>query len=111
VSAGARELVGRRFRSRLTARAAILAVLVMVLGLFSVVPVRQYLEQRARVADLEEQARTLEAANDRLEAQIARLGDPDVIERLARECLGMVKSGEVAFVVVPKGGRTEPAPC
>ena len=36
----------------------------------------------------------------------------DELERIARECLGMVKPGEIAFVVVPKGGHTAtPSDC
>ena len=32
------------------------------------------------------------------------------LERLARQCLGMVKPGEIAFVVVPKEGAPAPPP-
>jgi cell division protein FtsB len=38
------------------------------------------------------------------------LRDPGFLERLARQCLGMVKPGEVAFVVVPVQGAPAPPP-
>jgi cell division protein FtsB len=31
--------------------------------------------------------------------------DPAYVERFARECLGMIKPGEIPFVVVPKHGK------
>ena len=33
------------------------------------------------------------------------------LERIARECLGMVKPGETAFVVVPAHGKPDPPDC
>ncbi|MGQ0668121.1 MAG: FtsB family cell division protein [Actinomycetota bacterium] len=100
-----------RARARPTARGVLLAAVVAVLAVFSAVPVRQYLDQRGEIADLGRQILLLEDANAELERWIARLHDPAELERLARECLGMVKSGEVAFVVVPKGGEPQPPPC
>lgn len=96
---------------RLTGRAAALLVIVTLLGVFSAVPIRQYAEQRSRIAGLEREAARLEQANATLESEIARLRDPAELERLARECLGMVKPGEVAFVVVPKDGQPRPTSC
>ena len=46
-----------------------------------------------------------------LQADIVRLHDPAEKERLARECLGMVHEGEIAFVTGSRTGNTEPAPC
>jgi cell division protein FtsB len=89
-------LAGSRVRP--TARAALLIVLVIMLALFSVVPVRRYLAQRTQLGRLERQATELERANDELRSNIRRLHDPDYLERIARACLGMVKPGEVAFV-------------
>ena len=100
-----------RARARPTARGVLLAAVVAVLAVFSAVPVREYLDQRGQIADLGRQIRLLEDANAELELRIVRLHDPAEIERLARECLGMVKPGEVAFVVVPKGGEPQPSAC
>ncbi len=97
MSAGTRTL--ERDRPRLTGRAAGLMVAVALLALLTLVPGRQYLEQRGRIAELERRATQLEQQNDELQAQIVALRDPAEIERLARECLGMVRPGEIALVV------------
>ena len=77
----------------------------------SIAPARVWLDQRGRLRDLERQAAQLEASNQRLEERIADLRDPDTLERLARECLGMVQPGEIAIITVPKGGAPAPPPC
>jgi cell division protein FtsB len=87
-----------RDRPRLTARAGALVVIVTLLGVLAVVPARAYLDQRARIAALELQAERLETQNAALSDSIAKLQDPAELERLARECLGMVKPGEIAFI-------------
>lgn len=87
-----------RDRPRLTARAGALLVIVTLLGVLAMVPARAYLDQRARIAALELQAQQLEAQNATLLRAIAKLHDPAELERLARQCLGMVEPGEIAFV-------------
>lgn len=103
MSAGSRAL--ERERPRLTGRAAALLVVVLLLGMLALVPARQYLEQRGRISELERQATELEQRNGALRAEIASLYDPVELERLARECLGMVRPGETALVV--PGARTD----
>ncbi len=100
-----------RPRARLTPRAAILAVLVVILGMALAVPVRQYFEQRSEIAGLERRLSELRAERDALEAKIRRLNDPAYLERVARRCLGMVRPGEIPFVTVPESGRPRPARC
>jgi cell division protein FtsB len=87
-----------RDRPRLTGRAAALLVAVTILAVMAVVPIGRYLDQRAVIADIERRAAELGSRNAELRAEIARLHDPVELERLARECLGMVGPGEVAFV-------------
>jgi cell division protein FtsB len=96
VSAGTGTLP--RDRPRLTARAAALLVVIALLALLTLVPARQFLAQRGRIAELEAKATRLEQRNDALQRQIAGLKDPAELERLARECLGMVRPGEIALV-------------
>jgi len=96
----------RRPRMRLAPRAAILAVVVMVLLLYMMVPLRSYLEQRTRLAQLQRQSQVLQQQQADLLRQIAQLQDPNYLQRIARECLGLVRPGEIAFVIVPK---SEPA--
>jgi len=100
-----------RPRPRLTGRAAALLVIVTVLGVFAVMPARELLAERGRIADLERQALVLQRENRRLSEQIARLHDPAELERLARACLGMVRPGEIAFVTTPRPGDREPSSC
>ncbi|HEV2950899.1 MAG TPA: septum formation initiator family protein, partial [Actinomycetota bacterium] len=67
-------------------------------------------EQTAELARFEQQADALERRNEALAARAEQLRDHAFLERLARRCLGMVKPGEVAFVVVPKEGAPAPPP-
>jgi cell division protein FtsB len=87
-----------RDRPRLTGRAAALLIAIALLVVMAVVPIGRYLEQRGAIADLERRAAQLEDRNAALRAEISKLHDPAELERLARECLGMVAPGEVAFV-------------
>jgi len=98
-------------RTRLTPRAPILLFAVFLAGVFAVAPMRSYLHQRAELADLQHQADQLEQQNTELERRIADLNDPATLERLARECLGMVDPGEIAFVPIPKGHAPTPPDC
>ncbi|MDP9296551.1 MAG: septum formation initiator family protein [Actinomycetota bacterium] len=98
-------------RAKPTARAALLVVAVMILGLAFVYPARQYLGERAQVADLQQQAHALEVQNAALQHHVTELHDPSYLERLARECLGMIKPGDIAFVSVPKGSDTGSTEC
>jgi cell division protein FtsB len=94
-------------RVRLTGRAALLIVVVSMIGVFSIVPVRQYLAQRGEISDLQRRETRLERANASLRSDIRQLHDPADLERIARACLGMVKPGEIAFV--SKSSGTDPA--
>ncbi len=95
--------------ARLSARGAALAVVVVFLLTLAVAPFRILLEQRGQLGELERQTTELRQESAELHAQIDLLNDPRNLERLARECLGMVHPGEIAFVTVPKHGPP-PAP-
>lgn len=71
---------------------------VMLVGL---VPFRQILNQRDAVATAEDRLTTLTEVNGRLEAEIAALNTPVEIERRAREDFGLVRPGEIGYIVVP----------
>ena len=100
----------RRRRVRLTARATILCTLVIGVLVLSVAPAQMYFEQTAEVARLERQVAALSRTNETLSARAEQLRDRAFLERLARQCLGMVKRGEIAFVVVPTEGAPAPPP-
>jgi cell division protein FtsB len=96
---------------RATPRASILLFAVFLAVVFAVAPMRAYLHQRAELSDLQRQAVLLEQQNTALERRIADLNDAATLERLARECLGMVEPGEIAFVPIPKGRAPTPPDC
>ncbi len=100
-----------RVRPRVTTRAIVLAAVVTGLLITAVFPLRTYLAERAQVGALESRITELQRDNRRLAARIDRLQDPKYLERLARECLGMVKPGEISFVVVPRGHAPAPRAC
>ena len=109
MSTGAHAVPGRR--ARITPRAALLAVVMVALLAAGVVPLQQYMDQRAEIRSLEEQVDALLQQRARLEHRVDRLRDPEYLELLARKCLGMVKKGEISFVAVPEGGEPHPASC
>ena len=100
----------RRRRARLTVRATVLLTLIVGVLALSVAPAQMYFEQKAELARFEQQAAALERKNGALAARTEQLRDRAFLERLARQCLGMVKRGEIAFVVVPKEGVPAPPP-
>jgi cell division protein FtsB len=104
---GARAPVGLR----LTPRATILGFIVFVAAIFAVAPARAYLDQRAQREQLATQVQQLQQQNAALQHQIDQLHDPVELERLARECLGMVDPGEIAIVPVVPGKAPTPPNC
>jgi len=96
---------------RVTPRAAILLVVCVIALTFAVAPFRAYLGQRGQMASLSHQMQVLESQNADLQRQAARLQDQSYLQQLARECLGMVRPGEIAFVTVPQHGKPVPPPC
>jgi cell division protein FtsB len=68
---------------------------------FAVFPTSTYLDQRSSTKEAEERLEVLRAQNEAYEARIARLEDPEEIERLAREQYNLVFEGEEAYAVLP----------
>ena len=83
----------------------VLGVAVILVVLFGAGVLAEPLANRrdadARVALLEEQRAALAAENARLEQRVEDLEDPLTIELLAREEQGLVRPGEVPYVLVP----------
>ncbi len=92
-----------------------LALMLVGLAVFTnVVPYRQIVDQGRQVAAAEAELEALQDENQVLTAQRDALETPVEIERLAREKLGYVRPGEVAYVVlepptVPTTSLTGPA--
>ena len=91
-------------RVRVSTRAAVLVILLLTVLMFAISPLRALLAARDELDGLRRQAEVLEGQNATLEDRILQLQDPAYLERLARECLGMVEPGETAFVTVPEDG-------
>jgi cell division protein FtsB len=94
---------------RLTPQASILAFVVFLAAIFAVAPARAYLEQRSERGRLAHEVQQLQQENDALQQRLTKLHDPIEMERLARECLGLVDPGEIAFVPV-RPNAPPPAP-
>jgi cell division protein FtsB len=89
----------------------VLVFSMFIVAIIAIAPARAYLEQRDRLEDLHRQAARIALANEELQHRIAELSDPRTLERMARECLGMVMPGETGFVVIPRGEAPTPADC
>lgn len=76
-------------------------VVVIALALLMLAgPVNRWLDGRERLGVLDEQRAALEVEVERLQSRAEDLHDPSHVELLAREQLGLVRPGEVPYVVV-----------
>ncbi|MFE3328233.1 septum formation initiator family protein [Streptomyces sp. NPDC059176] len=91
-------------RSRLTGRAAFLALVVCSMIVALAYPMRQYVSQRNEIAEQQRLAAAARERVERLRDEKARLQDDAYVMRLAREHLHMVMPGETGYTVV--GPRT-----
>jgi cell division protein FtsB len=87
-------------RVSLTGRAAILGIVLLVLGISFAYPLRNWFAQRAEVAGLQAQIAEQQRSVKDLEHQIARWNDPAYVQAVARERLHFVLPGETLFVVL-----------
>lgn len=83
------------------ARGAVVGTLLVVLLLSALYPIRQYVGQKNELKRLTVEERRLGDRIQELKTVRSRLLTDEEIERIAREELGMVRPGEVAYVVVP----------
>ncbi|MFD7339930.1 septum formation initiator family protein [Streptomyces violascens] len=90
-------------RSRLTGRAALLALVMCSLIVALAYPMRQYVSQRSDIADQKRRAADAQKEVEQLRDEKARLQDDAYIEKLAREHLHMQFPGETSFTVVDPG--------
>ena len=85
--------------TRLTGRAAVLAVVICAIALSLAYPVREYVNQRRQIDALVAQQQSMLAQVKNLQAQQARLSSPAYIEQLARQELNMCYPGTRCYVV------------
>jgi cell division protein FtsB len=94
--------------------AAITTLLFILMGaafLTQVVPTRQIFDSQRQVNAARAQLAALQTDNALLEADVTALGTDAEIEKLAREKLGYVRPGEIAYIVLdpPEEDRAPPA--
>lgn len=96
---------------------ALTALLFLLLGaafLTQLVPYRQIIDSHRQVEEARAELGALEEENARLQADADALHTDAEIEKLAREKLGYVRPGEIAYVVLDppqdQEEQAEPAP-
>jgi cell division protein FtsL len=97
--------------TRLTSRAAVLAVVICAIALSLAYPVREYIAQRQQIGQLVAQRQAMLTQVKSLQAEQARLSAPSYIEQLARQELDMCFPGTQCYVVEgsqPLLGGTQP---
>ncbi|MEV5509544.1 FtsB family cell division protein [Streptomyces orinoci] len=91
-------------RSRLTGRAALLALVVCSLVVALAYPMRQWVTQRSDIDDQRRQSEHARQEVRRLSDEKARLEDPAYVEQQAREHLHYVRPGETGYTVLDGSG-------
>ena len=87
-------------RSRLTGRAALLALVLCSLIVALAYPIRQYVSQRTEVADLRRQREQARERVEQLRDLKARWQDDAYAEQQIRDRLHYVMPGETGYVVI-----------
>ncbi|MFI7501151.1 septum formation initiator family protein [Streptomyces sp. NPDC049687] len=87
-------------RSRLTGRAALLALVLCTLIVALAYPMRQYVSQRADIADLEREKEQAARRVEQLRDLKARWQDDAYAEQQIRQRLHYVMPGETGYVVI-----------
>ncbi|MFF3504114.1 septum formation initiator family protein [Streptomyces sp. NPDC003247] len=87
-------------RSRLTGRAALLALVLCSMIVALAYPMRQYVSQRADIADLEREKEQARQRVEELRDLKARWQDDAYAEQQIRERLHYVMPGETGFIVI-----------
>jgi cell division protein FtsB/cell division protein DivIC len=72
----------------------------LALTVSGILPFRQLVSQQRQIDRTQDQLAALQQENEVLSEDIEMLGTDAEIERIAREQYGLVKPGEVAYVVV-----------
>jgi cell division protein FtsL len=97
----------------LTSRGVLLFLVLFVLAATAVYPLRAHMAQQGRIDQLRAKQAALQAANQRLEQERARLHDPAYVDQLAKQELQLVEPGERSWLLTgtpPAGTPSAPAP-
>ena len=93
--------------TKLTGRAALLAVVMCAIALSLAYPVREYIGQRQQIDQLLATQQSLSTQVKNLQEQQQRFSDPTYIEQQARDQLHMCAPAENCYVII---GNNSPAP-
>ncbi len=96
---------GRRFRDRVTGRAVVLVLVLLILAMSFGSSLKAYVVQRGEIQALQDEIATRQAAIEDLEREKARWEDPAYVEQQARARLGYVMPGERSYVVLGEDGK------
>ena len=99
-----------RGRSRLTARAGVLLLVLLVLVISYASSLRAWLQQRAEIEAARADIARTQASVNELEREKQRWEDPAYVQQQARERFGWVLPGEVGYRVIDADGTTLGAP-
>lgn len=91
-------------RSKLTGRAALLALVLCALVVALAYPMRQYIAQRSDIADQRKEAKQAQQRVEQLREEKARWQDDEYVKTQARKRLHFLLPGESGYTVV------DPAP-
>jgi cell division protein FtsB len=100
-------------RSRLTTRAAVLAVVLCAIALTLAYPVREYIAQRRQISQLEVQGQAITAKLGRLEREHHELSSNAYVEQQAESKLHMCLPSQTCYVIInrpPPRGKAVAAP-
>ncbi|MEV7388309.1 septum formation initiator family protein [Streptomyces sp. NPDC091215] len=90
-------------RSRLTGRAALLAIVLCTMIVALAYPMRQYVSQRAEISDLERRQQQAQQRVEQLRDLKARWQDDSYAEQQIRQRLHYVMPGETGYIVIAPG--------
>jgi cell division protein FtsB len=96
-------------RAKLTGRAAVLLLVLAVLGVSYASSARAWLQQRSDINSLTAQIATTKARIATLEQEKQRWHDPAYIRTQARERFGWLMPGEIGYRVIDRHGRIVPS--
>jgi len=104
--------------TRLTSRAAVLAVVICAIALSLAYPIRAYVAQRRQIDELVAEQQMMQATVKSQLAKSAQYTDPAFIEQLARAKLQMCMPGADCYIIedgqsvisTPQPSRPGPAP-
>jgi cell division protein FtsB len=102
-----RQSFGEQFRAFLHANATLLlaagVALLLISDVFGTHGVLAMRRSQKQAADIEKKIEQLNQQNAQLEAKVKALKtDPEAIEKIAREEMGLAKQGEYIFKVAPQ---------